>query len=52
MYSVENHETVIIGGGAAGIGAALQLLQANRHDFVILEAQDRIGGRFHTLAYG
>ncbi len=40
-------DTVIIGAGAAGIGAGLRLREAKRR-FVILEARPRIGGRTYT----
>ncbi len=42
-------EVVIIGAGAAGIGAGLEL-QAQGTPFVILEASNRIGGRAHSDA--
>jgi monoamine oxidase len=38
---------VIVGAGAAGIAAGLEL-QARKVPFVILEAQDRVGGRAYT----
>ena len=42
-----NEKIIIIGAGAAGIGAGLQL-KALGVPFIILEASDRIGGRAHT----
>jgi putative flavoprotein involved in K+ transport len=39
---IERHETVIIGGGQAGLAAGYHLTQARR-SFVILEAHARIG---------
>ncbi len=38
---------VIIGGGVAGLAAAMRLHEAGR-DFVLLEATDRVGGRVKT----
>ncbi|MEX0922291.1 MAG: NAD(P)/FAD-dependent oxidoreductase [Rhodovibrionaceae bacterium] len=38
---------VVIGAGAAGIGAGLRLAEAEA-DFTILEARERIGGRAHS----
>ena len=38
---------VVVGAGAAGIGAGLRLREA-RADFTILEARDRTGGRAHS----
>ncbi|XP_018055210.1 PREDICTED: LOW QUALITY PROTEIN: peroxisomal N(1)-acetyl-spermine/spermidine oxidase-like [Atta colombica] len=43
---------VIVGAGAAGIAAASRLLQKGENDFIILEANDRIGGRINTKAFG
>lgn len=40
-------DVVIVGAGAAGVGAGLALQDAQR-SFVILEAQNRIGGRAYT----
>ncbi|MCX5536897.1 FAD-dependent oxidoreductase [Streptomyces sp. NBC_00006] len=40
-------EVVIVGGGYAGLAAALQL-HDHGVDFALLEAADRVGGRVHT----
>jgi len=42
-----NPDIVVIGAGAAGIGAGLALTRA-QVSFIILEAKDRIGGRAYT----
>ncbi|MCY1127316.1 NAD(P)/FAD-dependent oxidoreductase [Frigidibacter sp. RF13] len=42
-------DVVVVGAGAAGIGAGLEL-QSRGRSFVILEAADRIGGRAFTDA--
>jgi monoamine oxidase len=39
---------IIIGAGAAGLMAAKRL--AKRHKVIVLEANDRIGGRIHTVS--
>lgn len=44
MYTV-----AIVGGGVAGLAAAKTLVDAGVKDIVILEADDRIGGRAHTI---
>jgi len=41
---------VIIGAGAAGIGAARECLDNGISNVIILEARDRIGGRAHTVS--
>lgn len=43
---------VIIGAGASGIAAATKLLSYGFRNVIILEAQDRIGGRIHTVPFG
>ncbi|RLU21371.1 hypothetical protein DMN91_005744 [Ooceraea biroi] len=49
---VKKAKIVIVGAGAAGIAAASKLLQKGVSDFVILEANNRIGGRIHTVNFG
>src|ERR1700758_1518404 len=41
-------DIVIIGAGAAGLGAAHALKQSGL-SFIVLEARDRVGGRGHTI---
>ncbi|XP_053688028.1 spermine oxidase-like [Sabethes cyaneus] len=43
---------LIIGAGAAGIAAATRLYEGGFRDLTILEAENRIGGRIHTIPYG
>lgn len=53
MSTLPQHVRVcIIGGGVAGLGAAQQLIQSGVDDILILEAQDRVGGRVFTLKHG
>ena len=40
-------DVVIVGAGAAGLAAAIEL-QSTNLTFIILEARDRVGGRAHT----
>lgn len=44
------YDVVVIGAGAAGIGAGRRLAQAGV-SFLLVEARDRIGGRALTLAH-
>ncbi|KAK3094799.1 hypothetical protein FSP39_006369 [Pinctada imbricata] len=44
-----SQRVVIIGAGVAGLSAARTLMDNGIDDFLIVEAQDRIGGRVHTL---
>ena len=41
-------DILIIGAGAAGLMAACELANAGKK-VIVLEAQDRIGGRIHTI---
>lgn len=43
---------VVIGAGAAGIAAATKLLEIGFKNVLVLEAEDRIGGRIHTVRFG
>lgn len=45
-------ETVIVGAGMAGISAAINLINKGHQNIVILEANDRIGGRCYTSKIG
>ncbi|XP_068237570.1 spermine oxidase-like [Palaemon carinicauda] len=45
-------EIVIVGGGMAGLSAAKQLMKDNVKNFVLLEAQDYLGGRVKTHREG
>jgi monoamine oxidase len=42
------HDIIVVGGGAAGLMAAAELLKAENR-VIILEANDRLGGRIHTI---
>jgi monoamine oxidase len=43
-----SHEVIIVGGGAAGMAAAVELARHGT-DVAIVEARDRLGGRILTL---
>lgn len=43
---------IIIGAGMSGLSAANEFLKNNFSNFVILEADNRIGGRVNTIQYG
>ncbi|XP_036336586.1 spermine oxidase-like [Rhagoletis pomonella] len=48
---MESARIVIIGAGAAGIAAATRLLQAGFENVLLLEAENRFGGRVHTIPF-
>lgn len=45
------HDTLIVGAGFTGIGAAIKLAQAGLDDIVILERSDRVGGTWRDTTY-
>lgn len=49
--TVPDHEVVIIGGGLAGIGAAIMLNRAGFGDYLLLEEGDGFGGAWHWNTY-
>ncbi|XP_049884208.1 peroxisomal N(1)-acetyl-spermine/spermidine oxidase-like isoform X2 [Pectinophora gossypiella] len=49
--SLQAYDTIIVGLGAAGATAASTLARAGRR-VLALEAQDRVGGRVHTVPFG
>ena len=48
----ENPKVIIVGAGIAGIAAGNYLANNGLHDFTILEATDRIGGRIWSVDLG
>lgn len=46
------YEAIIVGAGPAGIAAACRLLSRGVNKILLLEAEDRIGGRIHTVSFG
>jgi monoamine oxidase len=52
LISAVEVDYVIVGAGASGIAAASLLMQYGVHNIVILEAENRIGGRINTVRLG
>ena len=48
----KNPSVIIVGAGPSGIAAATKLLENSVTNITILEAEDRIGGRIHTVEFG
>lgn len=44
-------DIAIVGAGFAGLGAAIKLRQAGRHDFVVLERAEEVGGTWEANTY-
>ena len=45
------HDTIIVGAGFTGVGAAIKLAEAGVDDVVILERSDRVGGTWRDNTY-
>jgi cation diffusion facilitator CzcD-associated flavoprotein CzcO len=45
------YDTLIVGAGFTGVGAAIKLTEAGVDDFVILERSDRVGGTWRDNTY-
>ncbi|XP_060518709.1 spermine oxidase-like [Cylas formicarius] len=51
-WAQEHPSVLIVGSGPAGVAAATKLLKNNFTNVKILEAENRIGGRIHSLKFG
>jgi cation diffusion facilitator CzcD-associated flavoprotein CzcO len=51
MMSTHIYDTLIVGAGFTGIGAAIKLSEAGVDDFVIVERSDRVGGTWRDNTY-
>lgn len=49
--SVEK-KVIIVGAGASGVAAASKLISHGFKHVLLLEAENRIGGRIHTIPFG
>lgn len=45
------YEQLIIGSGFGGLGMAIQLKKAGRHNFLVLEKSDSVGGTWRDNTY-
>ena len=50
--TLDSSRVVVIGGGVSGLAAASELIKNGFTHVTILEAQDRLGGRIHTIPHG
>lgn len=45
-------KVIIVGAGTSGVAAATKLVSNGFANVTILEAENRIGGRVHTIPFG
>lgn len=48
----KNPKIIIVGAGLSGLSAAVRLIENGYDDILILEAENRIGGRIHSVEFG
>ena len=49
---MDHYKVAIVGAGASGLYTAYNLIQRGlTKDIIILEAEDRIGGRIHSVPF-
>ncbi len=48
----KSQKIIIVGAGASGFATATKLLENGYNNIVILEAENRIGGRIHSIPFG
>lgn len=51
LLKMLKYQVVIIGCGISGLAAASKLIKKGIEDFVIIEAQDYVGGRINSIDY-
>lgn len=49
---MNDSKILVIGAGASGIAAATRLVENGFENVVLLDAENRIGGRIHTIPFG
>lgn len=47
----KNYRVIIIGAGIAGLSCAKYLIENDIDDFIIIEANNQIGGRCQTVEF-
>jgi monoamine oxidase len=52
FFRMDELQVVVVGAGAAGVAAAARLRERGVTDVVVLEAEERMGGRIHTIPFG
>jgi len=50
-HATHVYDCIVIGAGISGIAAAYKMIQADYHDFVVLEKADRVGGTWRDNTY-
>jgi len=51
-HRMDKLQVVVVGAGAAGLTAAARLMEHGVRNVMILEAEDRMGGRIHSTNFG
>lgn len=51
MAQSNRYRVVIVGAGLSGYSAAAKLIENDIDDILVLEAENRIGGRVHSVPF-
>jgi len=46
-----DRKIVVVGAGASGVACATKLLELGFQNVLVVEAEDRVGGRIHTIPF-
>ena len=48
---MSDYQTIVIGGGMAGLSACVELIESGIDNILLLEASNRLGGRINTVKF-
>jgi monoamine oxidase len=51
MSNKSQYEVIVIGGGMSGLSACVKLIESGVKDILLLEGNDRLGGRINTVQF-
>lgn len=51
VHATDQPKILIVGAGLAGVSAAAKLIESGYDDVIILEAENRMGGRIHSVPF-
>jgi spermine oxidase len=48
---MNSYKVIVIGGGMSGLSACVKLLESGITDILLIEANNRLGGRINTVPF-